>query len=198
MPTEKTCHFCSKTFHKYSKPATYYFCSRACYHSWKSIKENNPNFKGGDISFTCQQCKKAFTVSRDRISSQEGKFCSIVCSIQRQQQNVMSTKQVILGKMALKQLTYWIRNNTYPHLKSFVKKFDFTPEEFKTHIENQMESWMCWSTYGTTWAIDHIVPQSSFCYESYNDEEFKKCFALSNLRPLCSAENNKKHKRISI
>ena len=32
--------------------------------------------------------------------------------------------------------------------------------------------------------IDHIVPIKSFCFNSPDDKEFKKCWALSNLRPM--------------
>ena len=65
------------------------------------------------------------------------------------------------------------------------------------HIENQFEDWMNWNNYGRasinkkTWNIDHIKPKKEFKYESINSEEFKKCWALSNLRPLDAIENIK-------
>jgi hypothetical protein len=31
--------------------------------------------------------------------------------------------------------------------------------------------------------IDHIIPRSHFEYESEEDEQFKQCWALSNLQP---------------
>jgi len=40
-----------------------------------------------------------------------------------------------------------------------------------------------------TWQIDHIIPQSTFAYSSMEDEAFKKCWSLDNLRPLSAKQN---------
>jgi hypothetical protein len=39
------------------------------------------------------------------------------------------------------------------------------------------------------WNIDHIIPQSDLIYASMEDENFKKCWALSNLRPYSAKQN---------
>lgn len=78
----------------------------------------------------------------------------------------------------------------------------FTIEELKRHLESKFESWMNWSNYGPyrktwddnnqltwTWQIDHIIPHSMFIYNSMQDNEFKKCWSIENLRPLCSKQN---------
>jgi hypothetical protein len=39
------------------------------------------------------------------------------------------------------------------------------------------------------WQIDHIIPQSDLPYYSMEDENFKKCWALENLRPLSAKQN---------
>jgi len=46
------------------------------------------------------------------------------------------------------------------------------------------------------WNIDHIIPQSELLYKSLDDENFKKCWALENLRPLEIIENIKKGNKI--
>ncbi len=75
--------------------------------------------------------------------------------------------------------------------------------ELKIHLENQFEPWMNWNNYGSyisskwndndqltwTWQIDHIIPQSILQYSSVNDDTFKKCWSLDNLRPLSSKQN---------
>jgi hypothetical protein len=62
---------------------------------------------------------------------------------------------------------------------------------------------MIWQNYGRydatkwndndpftwTWQIDHIVPQSTFHYTSMEDQSFRDCWALSNLRPLSAKQN---------
>ena len=40
-----------------------------------------------------------------------------------------------------------------------------------------------------TWQIDHIIPHSTFKYTSMEDDNFKKCWALENLRPYSSKQN---------
>lgn len=87
--------------------------------------------------------------------------------------------------------------------KSWTDFVPYTPFELKQHLENQFESWMSWENHGKyhldtwddddqstwTWQIDHIVPHSDFHYTSMEDEEFKICWSLENLRPLSAKIN---------
>jgi len=68
----------------------------------------------------------------------------------------------------------------------------YTVEDLTQHLENQFEAWMTWENYGE-WHIDHVKPVSLFKYETAEDIEFKKCWALSNLQPLGAKENRKKY-----
>jgi hypothetical protein len=88
--------------------------------------------------------------------------------------------------------------------------FGYSLDNLKIHLESKFESWMNWSNWGkynisswddndsTTWKwnIDHIIPQSSLKYKTINDENFKKCWALDNLRPLSAKENLIKSNKI--
>lgn len=88
--------------------------------------------------------------------------------------------------------------------KSIIKHLPFSIESLKNHIESQFETWMNWDNRGRydaitwddndqstwTWQLDHIVPHSTFYYTSMDDQVFKECWALSNLRPLSSKINN--------
>jgi len=46
--------------------------------------------------------------------------------------------------------------------------------------------------------IDHIIPKCLFKYNSTNDDQFRKCWALNNLQLLSSTENIKKGGKVSI
>lgn len=46
------------------------------------------------------------------------------------------------------------------------------------------------------WHIDHKIPKSAFNFETPEDIDFKRCWALKNLQPLWAAENIKKHDRV--
>jgi hypothetical protein len=39
------------------------------------------------------------------------------------------------------------------------------------------------------WHLDHIIPHSTFHYTSMDDQAFKDCWKLSNLRPLAAKQN---------
>jgi hypothetical protein len=89
---------------------------------------------------------------------------------------------------------------------SFLKYLDYTIKELKEHLESQFESWMNWGNQGIykivewddgdcstwRWHIDHIIPQSALPYTSMEEENFKKCWTLKNLRPLSAKENLEK------
>jgi hypothetical protein len=72
------------------------------------------------------------------------------------------------------------------------KAVGYTLKELVAHLENQFDSNMNWDNYGAYWHIDHIKPKSLFVFESLQDEKFKECWALSNLRPLEAKENIRK------
>lgn len=67
---------------------------------------------------------------------------------------------------------------------SIMKYLKYTINELRLHLESQFDDKMSWSNYGIYWHIDHIIPQSCLPYTSMNDENFKKCWGLNNLRPL--------------
>ena len=54
----------------------------------------------------------------------------------------------------------------------------------RQHIERQFDDNMNCNNYGIYWHIDHIIPQSCLPYTSMEEDNFKKCWALNNLRPL--------------
>lgn len=96
-----------------------------------------------------------------------------------------------------------IRNNSSKRKLSFICFIGYTIEELKNHIEKLFEPWMTWENWGIynskiwnnndsktwKWQIDHIIPCSRFKYVSMEDEQFKKCWALENLRPYSAKLN---------
>jgi len=95
------------------------------------------------------------------------------------------------------------KNNRSKQGKSTFAYLPYTIEELKTHIESQFEPWMIWGNRGKynkktwddndpstwKWQLDHIIPHSTFYYTSMEDDEFKKCWALENLRPYSAKQN---------
>lgn len=74
----------------------------------------------------------------------------------------------------------------------------YTREDLIRHMERQFTKGMTWANYGE-WHIDHIVPKSSFKFQTPQDPEFKACWALTNLQPLWGITNMiKKDKRLYL
>lgn len=59
------------------------------------------------------------------------------------------------------------------------------------HLERQFTPGMSWDNRDE-WHIDHIVPQASFKVSDPDDDEFKACWSLTNLRPLWADKNMSK------
>jgi hypothetical protein len=77
----------------------------------------------------------------------------------------------------------------------------YTAEELKKHLESQFVDGMSWDNYGHgegKWNIDHIVPDSHFNYESFDDDGFLESWSLDNLRPLWSSENYRKSNKLMV
>lgn len=79
----------------------------------------------------------------------------------------------------------------------------YTIQELKEYLEKLFEPWMSWDNWGQykiatwndndkstwTWNLDHIIRQADLPYTSMEDENFKKCWSLENLRPYSAKQN---------
>lgn len=99
-------------------------------------------------------------------------------------------------------INYFLKfNNSQKDFPTWTK-LPYTPQQLRDHLEKQFESWMTWDNYGIaslekkTWQIDHIIPCAKLPYISMDDENFRICWALENLRPLDAIENIKKGNKI--
>jgi hypothetical protein len=86
---------------------------------------------------------------------------------------------------------------------SHLEFLDWNYNEFVSNMESKFEPWMSWNNYGQynpktwddndistwTWQIDHIIPHSDFDYSTMDCQEFRDCWALTNLRPYSSKQN---------
>lgn len=88
-----------------------------------------------------------------------------------------------------------IKEQNIKKTKGILKILGYTKQDLIKHIENLFEEGMSFENYGK-WHIDHIIPISKFKYESIEDEEFKECWSLPNLRPCWAYENLSKHNHI--
>lgn len=88
--------------------------------------------------------------------------------------------------------------------ESCLKYLEYTAAQLKLHLESQFEWWMTWENWGRyipskwndndpstwNWQLDHIIPKSDLPHKTMEEENFKICWALFNLRPLSAKQNN--------
>lgn len=102
-----------------------------------------------------------------------------------------------------KHITGIIRREINKNGNPVMKYLQYTICELKQHLESLFCDWMTWENWGKydpqtwndtdkstwVWNIDHIIPHSTFVYNSMEDDEFNKCWAMSNLRPYSAKQN---------
>lgn len=71
----------------------------------------------------------------------------------------------------------------------------YTCSQLMAHLEKQFKNGMSWDNIGK-WNVDHKIPVSVFNFNSYNDIDFKCCWALSNLQPMWALDNLKKSNKL--
>lgn len=88
-----------------------------------------------------------------------------------------------------------LKENNLKKYSSYFDTLGYSPEQLIEHLEKQFIDNMSWDNYGK-WHVDHILPITSFEFETVDDNEFKKCWSLENLRPLWGPENISKSNKI--
>ena len=79
--------------------------------------------------------------------------------------------------------------------RKWEKLVGYTCNDLMKHLQRQFQPGMSWNNYGE-WHIDHIVPISAFNFQDAENIDFKRCWALKNLRPLWAQENFAKRNKI--
>lgn len=66
----------------------------------------------------------------------------------------------------------------------------------RCYLESLFIKGMGWYNHGTVWHIDHRIPCAA--YDLTKEDEQKKCFHYTNLRPLLKKDNLSKNAKISL
>ena len=72
---------------------------------------------------------------------------------------------------------------------SILKYLPYSIDDLKISLEKQFIGEMSWNNYGKFWHIDHVIPQSCLPYSSMDEDNFRICWSLENLRPLEAEQN---------
>lgn len=154
----------------------------------------------------CKECiKQASKIRNDKLSIEEKEKLR-VAKIEYMQKYRKENKEEInrkkrkenLSQMQI--LSHTISSAIYRVLKGIKSDrhwedlVGYSIQELKEHLEKQFTSEMSWDNMGEYWEIDHIIPLNLFSYETEQDEQFKICWSLANLRPLEKIANKSRPK----
>lgn len=105
------------------------------------------------------------------------------------------TKKIIRNRMSRRMRHALEGRNLSKNWQHIFSMVGFTVDDLFKHLESKFQLGMTWDNIGE-WHIDHIVPESSFNYSSFEDDSFKQCWSLNNLQPLWAQDNLKKGAKI--
>lgn len=74
--------------------------------------------------------------------------------------------------------------------RKWEKLVGYTAADLMAHLEKHFNHGMSWENYGRGgWHIDHKIPKSAFNFQTPEDLDFQRCWALENLQPLWEIDN---------
>lgn len=179
----------SKKVPRYAFRATEKFC-RKC-NQIKLVKFFRKRIKDNRCSYEayCLDCEKIYNYKRACINSKKLRETSPNFVLKR------SLSYSIWKNLKI--------NNSSKHGNSCLNFLPYTVQELKEHLESKFESWMNWNNHGVykikewndndpktwKWQVDHIIPQSNLPYQNMEENNFKICWSLENLRPYSAKQN---------
>lgn len=94
-------------------------------------------------------------------------------------------------------LTKMLRGTGGKGARSTEEILGYTRSDLISHIEKQFSPGMSWGkVMSGEIHIDHIRPVASFKAVSVDSDDFRACWALSNLQPLWADENRRKRDKV--
>jgi hypothetical protein len=110
-------------------------------------------------------------------------------------------KKIVKNRMS-RRLRHALNKRHIEKKNSTLEILGYSIQQLVEHLESKFEDGMTWSNAGRQegvrcWHIDHIIPDAAFNYTSFEDEEFKKCWALDNLQPLWEEDNLQKSSKLN-
>lgn len=173
----------------------------------EQIKEYRKEYYQKNKEEAREYCKKYHRKNREKLLKRMKKYRE-THKEQTKEYNETHRKQFQdYGRMRRNNPQYKLSRNIscliYQSLKSgkngnhWEKLIGYTLNDLMQHLEKQFTSEMSWKNYGFYWVIDHKIPISVFNFDSYDNMDFRRCWALENLQPLEKTENMQKHNKIN-
>jgi len=200
---EVYCSHCGKS--KFVKPsfAVYnnYFCNNDCKAKWQIVNlrgKNNPVWSSEKRA--CIICGEEVFRKKSQLKKNKDTLCgkreclqkwvSLNCTGENNGKWKGTSPE---HKLVCRRMTNNIRKALGKSKDgySWEALLGYTRKQLFEHLEKTMPDGYTWDDLDEL-HIDHIIPSSAFNFDSYLDIDFKRCWALENLRLLPAVENMQK------
>ena len=169
----------------------------------EKVLQKTAKYRKDNIELVKERQQKYYQKNKERILEHQKHYSSLpevkkmICEREKKRRNENPSYKIQTNVSRMVRL--YLNKNKGTKKSRLWSALPYSPQELREHLENQFEEWMTWENYGTgegKWNIDHIHPQSLLPYDSLEHPNFLKCWALENLRPLCSLENTSKSNKV--
>lgn len=157
-------------------------------------RENNPEKVKNIIKTWRSENRDKVKISTNKWKKQNPDKIKILKA--EQYKRYRKNPSFVLSGSLSKGIRYSLKKGITKNNTHWADMVDYTAEQLKNHLEKQFDDNMSWDNYGSYWHIDHIIPIAAFNFEKPEDEDFRICWSLKNLRPLESKENLSKGAKI--
>ena len=166
----------------------------------KRINEYRRKWKKNNLTKIRKQNKEYYKNNIKKMREYFNEYCKnnpekMKEKYKKRYEIIKSNSKLKLSKAISSSIRHSLKNSK--NSNHWERLVNFTLKDLMTHLEKLFKPEMSFNNHGM-WHIDHRQPISSFSFTSYEDEEFKKCWALENLQPLWASENISKGNRIII
>ena len=167
-------------------------------HRCSMCKEIKPTIEFYSNSHRCKLCDKEYH-KQEYVQQRKRKFTKRWDDNNRSHKakymnnRYHSNIQVKLSMCISSSINYSLQHNK--HGNHWEELVGYTISDLICHLQSLFQPGMTWDNYGE-WQIDHKFPITSFNITDYICEDFKRCWALSNLQPMWAEENRKKQNKI--
>ncbi len=136
------------------------------------------------------------STARRRASDPEKFKAAIAARVKRRR--LINPRRYFYEKMSRLVSKTLKRHRTSKQGKSWPGLVGYTIDELEARLLETMPDGYCWADYlSGALEIDHIVPASAHNFASPLDIDFRRCWALSNLRLLTKEANYEKRAKLS-
>ncbi len=194
-----------------------HFCDVNCHNNWHrkyAVGKLSPRWNGGKVVVECSQCGKEIYRSKAEKNLHKDHFCSRECDgkwrsenrrgaliynwngglVATRERKRNSVRERLNARMRT-MVRYSLRGNKNGY--SWEKLVGYTSDDLRDHLQKTMPKDRTWDDFmAGDLEIDHILPICRFNFTEAGHIDFKKCWAMKNLRLLDKDENRHKYAKL--